>query len=166
LGLLSVKPLLYLLLILVIAALLFLVWQLWRQRTPPLELADQRAAVVPDLSDEQVFADALPANEWLVLARQHLEQGELTLALRAFYLASLALLAQQELITVAKFKSNRDYQRELQRRAHSHPALLAIFAENVDVFERAWYGMHEIDRPAVERFGQNYERIAHHEPAS
>ena len=59
--------------------------------------------------------------------------------MRAFYFASLAQLAARGLITVAKFKSNRDYERELQRRGHSLPELLASFGDNVSVFDRTWY---------------------------
>jgi hypothetical protein len=85
--------------------------------------------------------------------------GDLRLALRALYLASLAHLGQRELIVIAKFKSNHDYARELRRRAQAREALLAAFGENVSEFERAWYGMHEVTRDHFEHFNANVERI-------
>ena len=79
--------------------------------------------------------------------------------MRAFYLASLAHLAARNLISLARFKSNRDYERELGRRAHSLPGLLSVFGDNLLIFERSWYGMHEADREVVGRFEANVERI-------
>jgi len=83
-------------------------------------------------------AEQLPEDGWTKLARELLERGELRLALRAFYLASLARLAERNLISLAKFKSNRDYEQELRRRGHSFPDMLALFSENVGVFDRIW----------------------------
>ena len=94
------------------------------------------------------------------LARELMERGELRLAMRAFYLASLARLAQQNLISLAKFKSNHDYQRELGRRGHSLPELLGLFAENVTVFDRTWYGRHEINATLLDQFAINVEHIS------
>jgi hypothetical protein len=83
----------------------------------------------------------------------------LRLALRAFYLASLARLAAGDLITIAKFKSNRDYERELQRRAHAFPEVLSTFAQNVSVFDRVWYGLHEVNPDLVADFAGNVQKI-------
>jgi hypothetical protein len=111
------------------------------------------------LADESLGAEQLPEDRWTKLARELLDRGELRLALRAFYLATLAHLAERNLISLAKFKSNRDYERELRRRGHSFPDLLALFGENVTVFDRAWYGWHEINGELVSRFAANVERI-------
>ena len=54
-----------------------------------------------------------------------------------FIFASLAHLAERNLISLAKFKSNRDYERELRRRGHSFPNVLTFFGENVLVFDRS-----------------------------
>jgi Domain of unknown function (DUF4129) len=93
------------------------------------------------------------------LARELLERGEFRLALRAFYLASLAHLAAKNLIRIARFKSNREYERELRRRAHSFPDLLSIFGDNLSTLERIWYGTHAADRDLVDRFAANVEKI-------
>jgi hypothetical protein len=126
----------------------------------------RRAAVMaepislePDLADESLSADELPGDSWFTIAQNLLEKGELRLALRAFYLASLAYLAHREMITIAKFKSNREYERELRRRAHTVPDVLAAFSQNVTAFERAWYGVHDVTDTIMSRFRLNLERI-------
>jgi hypothetical protein len=115
---------------------------------------------VPDLTDENVGADQLPEDGWTRLARELLERGEYRLALRAFYLATLAHLAEHQFITLARFKSNREYQQELQRRGHVLAELLPPFNENVSAFERVWYGTHPVNQDAVVQFASNVERKA------
>jgi len=115
--------------------------------------------VVPDLNEENVTADQLPEDGWLALARGLMEQGELRLALRAFYLATLAHLGHRELIRLARHKSNLDYDRELERRARGNAGLLDAFDENLLLFERAWYGEHAVTPDTLTGFSQNIERI-------
>jgi len=152
--------LLYALVAAVVAGLVFLLWRIWRNRNRPAgAMASQPIQPAPDLADENLGAEQLPEDRWTKLARELLERGELRLALRAFYLATLAHLAERNLISLARFKSNRDYERELRRRGHSFPDLLALFGENVLVFDRIWYGWHEINGELVSRFAANVERI-------
>jgi hypothetical protein len=128
-----------------------------RKRESPI--ASVPIQPMPDLRDESVGAEQLPEDGWTQLGRELLERGELRLALRAFYLAGLAHLAARNLISLARFKSNRDYERELGRRGHSFPALLALFGESISVFDRTWYGMHEVSRDIVAEFAARIERI-------
>jgi hypothetical protein len=138
----------------------FFLWRAWRRgRRRPVEAIPLASVPLPDLADENIGADQLPEDGWLAQARELLQRGELRLALRAMYLASLAHLAARELIGIARYKSNHDYQRELERRARSRVALREAFAENVSLFERAWYGMHETSEESLERFMSNLERI-------
>lgn len=154
------QMLLYLLVAVVLSALAILLYRLWRNRRPKAETIQAEAIqVVPDLTDENVGAEQLPEDGWTKLARELLARGELRLALRAFYLASLAHLAERNLINLARFKSNADYRRELGRRAHAFPALLETFADNVRVFDRVWYGTHAADGETVTQFASNVERI-------
>ena len=134
---------------------------LWKhRRNLRLEMvAAQPLAVMPDLRSDDVVADQLPEDGWLKLARELMEQGELRLALRASYLAGLAHLGQRQLISIARHKSNFDYERELRRRARSRDELLGAFDENLDAFERAWYGLHEVTRDTLGGFNANLERI-------
>jgi hypothetical protein len=156
----SVKILLWALVIAAVLALIVFLCRVWLKRQK------QRSAVVgeailpvPDITDENVGADQLPEEGWTRLARELLARGEFRLAMRAFYLASLSHLAAQNLITIARFKSNRDYARELQRRGHAFPGVLSLFGQNISVFEAIWYGMHEVNSDSVNQFALNVERI-------
>jgi len=113
----------------------------------------------PDLREESVTADQLPEDGWLRLAAELLDRGEYRLALRAFYLAGLAHLGGRELIHLARHKSNRDYDRELRRRARTQGELLAAFDRNLRVFESAWYGDHAVDAAALRAVSANLDRI-------
>lgn len=154
------QMLLYGLLAVVISAVALLLLRFWKQRGRAATVITTEALQpAPDLSDENVAADQLPEDGWTTLARELLGRGELRLALRAFYLASLAHLATRNLISLARFKSNRDYERELQRRAHAFPDLQSLFGDNVLAFDQVWYGRHEVTGELVTRFAANVERI-------
>jgi hypothetical protein len=114
---------------------------------------------VPDVNDENVSADQLPEDGWMAMARDLLDRGEFRLAMRAFYLASLAHLGQCNLISIARFKSNRDYENELRRRSHAFPELLPVFGANVLTLERIWYGRHDVNDEVVWEFASNVDRI-------
>jgi hypothetical protein len=143
------------------AALGVLLYRLWRQggwRRPEAVRAEVIAAK-PDLADERVTAAQLPEDEWLALARELIERGELRLALRALYFAGLAHLAQRELVSLAQFKSNRDYELEVGRRARGQADLRSAFGAAVRAFDRSWYGRHEVTPAGLEDFRSNLERI-------
>ena len=155
----SLYILLYGLVAVAVAALIILLYRVWRDwRSPPV-VASEPLQPVPDIHDENVGADQLPEDGWVKLARELVERGELRLAMRAFYLASLSHLAARNLISIARFKSNRDYARELYRRGHSFTGLLSVFGDNLESFERIWYGLHEVNRELVDRFAANVERM-------
>ena len=141
-----------------LAWLLFRLWQTHRRRLSAA-VAAESATPAPDLGADHVAPEQLPEDGWLRLARDLLERGERRLALRALYLSSLAHLGARGLIALARFKSNLDYERELARRAHALPELVAVFRQNVGVFDRVWYGLHEVSAELLERFAGNVERI-------
>lgn len=142
--------------LLIVVGLLF--WK-WRQgRQAEIAVAEPLAAV-PDLTQENVTADQLPEDGWLQLARELMDRGELRLALRALYLAGLAHLGRRELIAIARHKSNRDYDRELRRRARGNADLLSAFDANLLTFEASWYGEHLVTSETLGGFSQNLERI-------
>jgi len=156
----SLQMLLYGLLAVVVVAVVILLIRLWRGRPPARAVvASEAIQPVPDITDENVHAGQLPEDGWMQLARELLERGEFRLAMRAFYLSSLAQLAARNLISLARFKSNRDYERELRRRAHAFPGLLPVFGDNLQRFEGIWYGLHEVNRDLVNEFAANVERM-------
>jgi len=155
-----VRAVLILLLLLFLAVLTFVFIRIWRRhRTEPIEAAAAGVAPLPDLNDESTRADDLPANRWLILAEEFTVKKELRLAMRALYLATLAYLAEHEMITIEIYKSNREYERELRRRAHERKELLVIFSKSLNLFERVWYGMYRIPRSDFDEFATNQKRI-------
>ena len=158
------RPLIrYLLILLFIVLAIVLVYYfviLWRKRQRAQDETESEAVVLtPDLQDDGVKADDLPVNSWLDLAKDLMAKGSLRLAMRALYLATLAYLAQKELIVVERYKSNRDYVHELCRRAHAKKELLTAFSKTVMIFDRVWYGMHQITQGDVDSYFADQERI-------
>lgn len=157
----ALRGLFFVLIIALVVTLLLLLFRMWRgrHRARTEEVAAEAILPAPDLTDENVGADELPEDGWVKLAHEFLGRGEFRLALRAFYLATLAHLAGRNLISIAKFKSNHDYERELGRRGHALPEVLHTFSQNVSVFDRVWYGLHEVNQEIVNRFASNVEKI-------
>jgi hypothetical protein len=156
----SVRVAVIVLLIGLLCALVYILWRSWMHRqTAQAEIAASAVESTPDLEDENTTADDLPVNRWLELARELTEKGSLRQAIRAFYLAILADLAAHELITIEKFKSNREYEIELRRRAHQKEGLLKAFSKSRDVFERVWYGMYKISRLDLDHYAAIQKRL-------
>jgi hypothetical protein len=151
----------YILIAVVAVVIGILLWFLWRSRSRAtrVELEATPATPMPDLTSDDVAGDELPVDGWTALALELLERGELRLAMRAFYFSSLAHLAARSLVNIAKFKSNRDYERELLRRSHALPGLTQSFSDNVSIFDRVWYGRHDINGDLIQQFRGNVERI-------
>lgn len=137
---------------------LAVLWYLRRQRHLQAAIPTS-LTVTTSLDEETLLADALPAQGWWAMAQELVQRGERRLATRAFYLASLAYLAQHNLVTLAAHKSSRDYQRELRRRAHDRPGLLSAFGQHAATFERVWYGHYEPPDDLARQFTLTHERI-------
>jgi hypothetical protein len=140
--------------------LLFFTWRIWlERRKKPAEIHAEAVNIVPDLKDENLIASELPEEGWQAMARDLLARGEYRLALRALYMSTLAHLGTSGLITIAKYKSNMEYQRELHRRSRERETMLQTFGENLRIFERSWYGNHEVTNEIVQLFNSNHARI-------
>lgn len=94
----------------------------------------------PDLTQDDLLADQLPASGWLNLVDDLIKQGQFRLALRACFLALLAHYADCGHITIARFKTNLDYERELGRYAHAVPELMPSYRTLRRLFDATWYG--------------------------
>ena len=155
-----VRIVLLLLLFLFLAIMAFIFIRIWQRRqAKPVETISASAIPIPDLTDEKVKADDFSTTRWLSLAGELAAKEELRLAMRALYLATLAHLADHEMITIERYKSNREYEHELKRRAHENRDLILIFSKSLNVFERAWYGMYHIARSEFDSFAYNQKRI-------
>ena len=155
-----VRIVLLLLLFLFLAIMAFIFIRIWQRRqTKSVETISASAIPVPDLTDEKVKANDLSTSRWLSLAGELAAKEELRLAMRALYLATLAHLADHEMITIESYKSNREYEDELKRRAHEHRDLIVIFSKSLNIFERAWFGMYPIARFEFDSYARNQKRI-------
>ncbi len=151
---------LYTLIAILICVLAVMLYRTWKNRkNKSLDVVAASVRTEPDIEDENTAADELPESGWIAMARDLMDKGEFRLALRAIFLANLSLLADRELLYIAKFKSNRDYSRELHRRVHAHPELLDIFSQSVGVYESVWYGLHEATRELLDQVWATQERL-------
>lgn len=162
-----VRVLLFAVLAGALSFLAILLLRIWRGR---IKRTTRTSALVrptrSDILEEKVAADELPMDEWMAIAREFLDNGELRLAVRAMFLGCLVFLANREKLTIARHKSNREYIRELDRKAHDAPDVLLAFAENVKILERLWYGMHRATQDMITAFTNNQERIFGTQPPS
>lgn len=150
--------------VLAVALVLALAWVLYRHWKQSRETAIVEAPAAPEinLESENVVASQLPENEWLRLAREKIAAGDLRLALRALFLATLANLGEKRLLHISRTKSNGDYTRELGWRARGRNELNDSFTHQVRIFDRVWYGRHEVSPDLMERFEEQHERITTH----
>ena len=63
------------------------------------------------------------------------------------------------MLGIVKSKSNGDYVRELGLRARDRNTLRQTFGDSVRIFDRAWYGLHEVTRDVLDEFSDNHQRI-------
>jgi hypothetical protein len=133
----------------------------WRRRRKARRaaVAAQPVATVAALLRDDVTAEQAPSEEWMRLARELWARGEYRLALRAMFLGALAHLGHEGRLTLARHKSNREYARELERRAHDLPWLLAAFGWNLGLVERVWYGRHEPAAEELDAYRANQDTL-------
>ncbi len=136
-----------------------LLWKRWRLTRAPVAAVAVAVAARPDLAAEETIASQLPEDEWLRLADEMIARREYRLAFRAYFLAGLAHLGARGLVTVARHKSNREYERELGRRARREPEKRRALGENVAAFERVWYGRHPARPEDLPAFSGNLEEL-------
>ena len=159
----ALEPLVYTLLVVIVILLAVVLVRTWLKSRGEKEAeVTTDAAPEVNLENENVLATQLPENEWLRLAREKMQSGELRLALRALFLATLAHLGEKRLIAVSRSKSNGDYVREVSWRARDRNELSSSFSDQVRTFDRVWYGWHDVDADLVNRFEQQHEQILTH----
>jgi hypothetical protein len=112
-----------------------------------------------DLEDPALLANQLPEDEWIAMAQDFMSRGEFRMALRAWFLASLAFLASREMLVIAKAKTNKDYQREVRLRARTAAGVDSLFASGVLSFESAWYGLRTVSDSEVQGFAATFHNM-------
>jgi len=146
---------------LILGLLVWMSFVLYRKHRSQIktEIIDEGGSAVIDLESEDIVATQLHEDEWLRLAREQIGKGDERLAVRALFLATLAHLGDKGLLRIARFKSNRDYRTELVMRTRNLAELRRAFDENTTLFERAWYGMHQLGDGSIEYYLKNHETI-------
>jgi hypothetical protein len=137
-----------LLVLAIVVVIVLMIRSARRQHTPAL-VGRGITIAQPDLRDEATHAALMPSEGWLALAKEQIAKGEWRLALRALYLATLAQYAADGLLTLAKFKTNLDYERELRRRAVLRPEVPVRFVAHRLSFESVWYGRELASEPVI-----------------
>ncbi|HTP87339.1 MAG TPA: DUF4129 domain-containing protein [Bryobacteraceae bacterium] len=145
-------PMLYILIAIAAGAIIALLLRLRLRRRQSAPLAAATATAELNLESDDVSPDQAPEDAWLAMAARLFDAGDLRLATRALYLAVLASLGENRLITIHRARSNMDYQRELARRARGNAILVQKFRGLVAVFERTWYGDHPMSREAFAEY--------------
>ena len=153
----SVRLLLFVLLAATCSLLAIVLMRLWQRRRQRVTEATAAPAAAADLLNDAAAADQLPPDEWMAMAGDLLARGEYRLAIRAMFLGSLARFAATGVLTLARHKSNRDYCRELDRKARDRADVRAAFAINVRTLERVWYGRHPASGELAAEFARNCE---------
>lgn len=143
---------------LIIGWLLFRWWREYR-KNPAVKVIKARVKEIDLTDEENIVADDLDENEWLALATRLAAEGKLKLAMRAMFLAGIKALADCHLLTIARGKTNRDYRRELIRRAHSEPERIELFNSNLGIFEKIWYGDYAIENSDFDHFSENVKKL-------
>jgi len=163
-GAAALQFLLWMFAVLVAGLLIGVVVLAWRRsrKLRRMTLTGEPVTVaVPDLQSENTQAGQLPVDGWLDLAREQLARGEWRLAWRALHLALLARLAADGLVSLAKFKTNLDYERELRRRAITRQEIVTVFAARRRAFEAVWYGREPAAETAAREWLAELEQGPH-----
>ncbi|MBF0225240.1 MAG: hypothetical protein HQK76_07265 [Desulfobacterales bacterium] len=122
-------------------------------------LTDVSGTDIFDLSNENILADEKAPSEWILLGKNLIEQGLFRLAVRAYFLGILSFLSDKRLIVIEKYKSNRDYIKDLKRRELYNNEILSIFSSQVELFDKTWYGRHDLTFEKAVEFVQSQERL-------
>jgi hypothetical protein len=92
------------------------------------------------------------ATDLFAEAENFARQGDLRAAIRKGYIALLCDLADRKVIGLARHKTNRDYLRDLRKRA----PLFARMKNATGSFERHWYGFRTPEPKDWEEFREQY----------
>jgi hypothetical protein len=132
-----------------LAVLAYLLVRAWRRRRED-ELHPAAAAGEPDPADERRRVEALPSavkrGDLLGAAQECYQAGRYGEAIVYLFSHQLVQLDKNQLIRLAKGKTNRQYVRELGRRL----PIRQLLEQTMVAFEDVFFGNHAIDRGRFE----------------
>lgn len=155
---LAAKVMIVLGLAVIAAVAALLIFRTFKERSALKSNTPAGSALVPDIASADTIATDMSRDGWLDMAKDLMDKGELRLSLRAFYLSTLAFLSESGLIMIARYKSDTDYANELGKKDRT-PALNASFDESIRIYQRSWYGMHDVTPAVLDGFMAVTERI-------
>ena len=83
-----------------------------------------------------------------------IQQGNYRKAVRLYYLKSLKVLADKEIIQWKMDKTNGDYRREIGQSDYA-----GSFGEITRLFDYVWYGEFPVDKPLFDQTEQKFQRF-------
>lgn len=86
--------------------------------------------------------------------QEAIQQGNYRKAVRLYYLKSLKVLADKEIIKWKLDKTNGDYRREVSQSDYAHS-----FGEITRLFDYVWYGEFPVDKPLFDETEQKFQRF-------
>ncbi|HEV7746097.1 MAG TPA: DUF4129 domain-containing protein [Pyrinomonadaceae bacterium] len=123
--------------------------RLFRNRSPRKKGKEKARIVLGEiLAPDQTALDLLSEAE--ALARR----GELRAAIRRAYIALLVELGERKIISLAQYKTNRDYLRAMRE----IEPLYRNVKQLTDSFERHWYGLVQADETDWLQFRSGYNQ--------
>ena len=117
---------------------------LFKKKEPRIVLGER---LKPDDTSTDLLAEAE------ALARR----GELRAAIRKAYIALLVELGDRKLISLAQYKTNRDYLSSVRSLPQLHPRLKKL----TESFERHWYGLAQATPEDWQDFRAGYREALH-----
>ncbi len=113
------------------------------------QAAGSTAAVAAPTAEAVLAAEERSPDGWAEQAGEYARKGQWRPALRSWYLAHIAALAERELLRLARGKSNHDYFRELRQRGRVAGPFCDDFVANGRLFDAVWYGRLAADAALV-----------------
>lgn len=129
----------------------YVVWLLFKRfyrpgETKPRKKREPRIVLGERLQPEQTSTDLLAEAEALAL------KGDLRAAIRKGYIALLVELGDRDVISLAQYKTNRDYLRSVSNVPQLHSPLKRL----TESFERHWYGLAQATQNDWQDFRARY----------
>jgi len=141
--------------LLLAVVILLVVYSFWRSRQELDPTGNDEGLDIPparpDPNDANVSASRLPSEEWILLGDDLVRTGENRAAMRAFFLAGLARLAEGGQLLLRENRTNLEYERELRRRGDTSEQTRHTFERARRLLEKHWYGYARAGQPEAVR---------------
>jgi hypothetical protein len=127
-------------------------------RFAPFLAAKLRRSERDEIEDRVILGETIAGSENATTlfseAERLAREGNLRDAIRKGYIALLCELSDRKLIGLARYKTNRDYLRDVSRHGQVHRSMNGL----THSFERHWYGLEKVDDEHWEEFREGYRR--------